>query len=216
MRKRVAVLVSALGVSTSVVARAADPPHQHAGFQLAWRSGYSQPVGKAWQGHSMSDVASGQVPILLDIGGKPIPSLFLGLSGGFAFGGSHGFTKAACRVGGGGCSTESFHLGIAGHWHFLPGGWLDPWVGLGIGLESLTVAESKDGSLKSTSLSGVEFGHLLGGADWRPTRHFGVGPFLDVSLGRYASVKTGSATKDISDKALHSWVTLGVRFVLLP
>lgn len=216
MMRRLLTCAAGLGLLTFCgAAHAADPPAPHAGFQLALRSGFSVPVGKAWKDFSMSDITTGQLPLILDIGGKPIPELFLGAYIGFAFGKAAGFTKDTCELGGG-CATGSFHLGIDAHWHFLPGGWLDPWVGYGIGIESLAVGESKDGTIDSYGVAGFEFAHLMLGADWRPERIVGLGPFVDVSFGKYSSITSNSDTKDIPDTAFHSWVTLGVRGILFP
>ncbi|HET9931539.1 MAG TPA: hypothetical protein VFQ35_12655 [Polyangiaceae bacterium] len=216
MKQRLLACVGVFGLLTLCgTARAADPPAPRAGFQLALRTGYSLPLGKVWKGFPMSDLTTGQVPLLLDIGGKPIPELFLGAYIGFAFGKAAGVTKDVCEVGGG-CATGSFRLGIEGHWHFLPGGWLDPWAGYGIGIESLAVGKSKDGTMDSYAVAGFEFAHFMLGADWRPERTVGLGPFVDVSLGKYRSVTTNSETDDIPNTALHSWITLGVRGVLFP
>jgi hypothetical protein len=60
---------------------------------MALRTGYSVPLGSVTENLSMSDSVSGQVPILIDIGGKPIPNLFVGGYLGLGFGGVAGATK---------------------------------------------------------------------------------------------------------------------------
>src|SRR4051794_2710215 len=64
-------------------------PPAHVGFQLGIRTGYALPMGKATaSGAGMSDLFSGQVPLFVEIGGKPSPNVFIGGYLGLGFGGS--------------------------------------------------------------------------------------------------------------------------------
>ena len=49
---------------------------------------------------------------------------------------------------------------------------------------------------------------------------FAVGPVLDPGIGQYDHVEAegtrGSAGADISQKALHEWITIGVRWTIMP
>jgi hypothetical protein len=98
---------------------------------------------------------------------------------------------------------------------------VNPWVGYGIGLEaSATVVRLPQGDA-TFGASGVELGHLMGGVDFRLPTGFGVGPFVDLGVGQYANLHEESPggrdqTFDIEQKALHGWLTLGVRIVLFP
>ena len=59
----------------------------------------------------------------------------------------------------------------------------------------------------------------MGGVDFRVARAFGIGPFVDVSVAQYSSGKiTGDITKDgdITDKALHTWISLGAKVTFFP
>jgi hypothetical protein len=173
------------------------------------RTGYSVPLGKLQKDTSLSDVFSGQVPIMLDIGGKLIPELFLGGYLGLGFGGA---AKDNCAS----CAAVGLHLGIEAQYHILPGGQVNPWLGYGLGFESAALS---DGST-SVGWGGFQFARFMGGADFRINRVFGVGPFVDLSMGTYTKVNvdTGSTTTkgDITETALHEWLTFGVRFVFFP
>jgi hypothetical protein len=196
--------------TVSFVSRAEQPPPAQTGFQLALRTGYSLPLGKAENDLDMSDLASGQVPIFIEIGGKPIPYLFLGGYMGFGFGGPAGFLKDAC---GGRCSAASFRIGVEGQAHILPGALANPWVGYGIGLESVAVGTSSDDSI---GFAGVEFARFSAGVDFRLTKVFGLGPFVDLSMGNYSSISAGDLTADIPKTSMHEWLTFGARFVFFP
>ncbi|HEX5098761.1 MAG TPA: hypothetical protein VFV94_04645 [Polyangiaceae bacterium] len=194
----------------SLLARADPPPPAQVGFQMALRTGYAVPLGKAEDDLDMSDFASGQVPIFVEVGGKPIKHLFLGGYMGFGFGGPAGFLKEACN---GRCSAASFRLGIEGQLHMLPAALANPWLGYGIGLESVAVGTSGDDSI---AFAGVELARFSAGVDFRLTEVFGVGPFVDFSMGNYSSISLGDVSVDIPHTTLHEWLTLGARFVFFP
>ena len=207
------------------VAAAQQVPPARTGFQLALRTGYSIPMGKtglplvdpqtgAVSDH-MSQATTGQVPIIVDVGGKIIPQLFLGGYFGLAFGGEAGAAKAGCEFNGGGCVSVAAYFGIEAQYHILPAGPVNPWLGYGAGFESLVLSEGSNSS-NNLSLSGFQFARLSGGVDFRVNRVFGVGPVLDFALGRYSSVSEGSGSIDINGGAGHQWLTLGVRFVFFP
>lgn len=56
----------------------------------------------------------------------------------------------------------------------------------------------------------------MAGLDVRVSPTFGVGPFVDLDLGQYASDAYPSPTRDIEAKALHGWLVLGARLVIFP
>jgi len=190
--------------------KAEEPPPANTGFQMAMRTVYSLALGKAQESLKMSDFASGQVPFFLELGGKPMPYLFLGGYLGFGFGGPAGLFKDAC---GGSCSAASFRIGIEAQAHFLPGALANPWVGYGIGIESLVVGRSSD---ESVGYGGFEFARLGAGVDFRLSKVFGVGPFVELAMGNYSTIAIGSDDGDVTNTALHEWLTFGARFVILP
>lgn len=213
--------VMALGtiglLALSSVALAQTPPPR-TGFQMDIRTGYSLPMGTVMggtnvvtgeQGHvKMSNVVSGQVPFMLDIGGKVIPELFIGGYLGLAFGGAAGSLKESCPN----CSSVGLHIGAELQYHILPAGFVNPWIGYGIGIESLAVGDSS-----SFGWGGFEFARFMGGADFRINRVFGVGPFVDLSMGSYSTFSDdNNNSHSIADTGTHEWLTFGVRFVFFP
>lgn len=220
--------IGLLGTLTASTAAWAQTPPARTGFQMDIRTGYAIPYGTAIgsQGESdggelaMSDYVSGQVPLIVDIGGKVIPNLFVGGYFGFGFGGAAGNASTSCERSGGGCLAVSLRVGALAQVHFIPEGDVNPWLGYGIGFESVALAQDRNGTTSSLAFGGWEFAHFMGGVDFRLTRVFGIGPFIDVSMGQYgsASADNGDTTidQDIEEKALHGWVTFGARFVFFP
>lgn len=166
----------------------AQTPKARTGFQAALRTGYSIASGEV-EGASgnPSDAVLHQWPGIVDIGFKVTPELFVGVYSGLSAG------VGSCATT---CTSYGFQLGAELQYHILPNGFVNPWVGYGLGLEFLAIAPVR-------GYSGFEFARLMGGADFRLDRVFGLGPFVDFSLTKYAH-------------GIGRNLTLGARFVLFP
>ena len=193
------------------------------GFQMALRTGYSLPFGKAngADGGEMSNLTGGQVPLMVELGGKVVPNLFLGAYVGFAAGPAAGDTADLCDSANYDCYTASLRAGLQGHFQLMPHGNTNPWIGYGIGYESLTLTQSSDDDDGSVTNGGPEYARIMAGLDFRLSRTFGLGPFLDVSIGKYTRYRYDAPGEDdeegdIPKAAIHQWVTLGARFVFFP
>lgn len=114
--------------------------------------------------------------------------------------------KDACDAASVDCSASQLRFGLQGQYHLSPGESMNPWFGLGVGLE---MVDQKAGDTKS-GVSGLEFATLMAGADFKVADNIGVGPFLNFSIGQYSKV-TGDNEGDIEDKAMHQWLTIGVK-----
>jgi len=197
-------------------------PPAHAGFQIAARTGISIPFGKYAGGdnNAMSDVFSPQVPITIDIGGKPIPELFIGAYIGLGFGGAAGRFADACDRANATCVSAGFRIGVEAAYHLAPDSKMDPWLGYGIGFAGEGASGSANGRTTSLTLAGPEYGHFMGGLDFRLDKTIGIGPMIDFGIGKYTRAKTEtlglSQEGDLDKTALHEWLTLGVRVVILP
>jgi len=201
----------------SGAALAQQTPKARTGFQMDIRTGYSIPMGNAFKGRKLSDVSSGQVPIILDIGGKLIPELFVGGYFGLAFGGAGGKSSDQCEASHASCATVGLSLGVEAQYHILPNNSVNPWIGYGLGFQSLGMGAKVNGNTDTSSFSGFEFARFMAGADFRLNRVFGVGPFVDLSMASYSTYKDdGGDSTEIPETALHEWLTLGVRFVFFP
>jgi hypothetical protein len=206
---------------------AAPPPR--VGFQMALRTGYAVPMGYARGANpgsnaadlKMSDGFSGQVPLFIEIGGKIVPNLFLGGYLGFGFGGAAGEFDAICSGSGVSCVAVGVRFGAEVQYHILPGETANPWVGYGIGFESLALSMSAGGQTATDSFGGFEYAHLMAGVDFRLNRIFGIGPFVDFSIGEYTRYHVeapGLATidGDIQTTRTHEWLAFGVRGTFFP
>jgi hypothetical protein len=227
--------VASLGFATHAIAqeappRANDAPPPRVGFQMALRTGYAVPMGKArggsnpsgsTDGVAMSDAFSGQVPIFIEIGGKVIPNLFVGGYLGLGFGGAAGQFDTLCSQGGLTCVTVGVRFGAEIQYHLLPGEKANPWVGYGFGFESVALGMSANGQTFTDSFGGLEFAHLMGGIDFRLGRAFGIGPFVDFSLGQYTRYHAEgpglpSQDGDVQTTAMHEWLAFGARGTFFP
>ncbi len=116
-------------------------------------------------------------------------------------------------------SVRSFNTG-------LPDAPFDPWIGLGMGYEWLTISES--GTLTVAGVSeafdgnvtgkGLQFINLQAGGDCHVSPAFGLGPFISFSAGQYSSYSSTVTAAGVEQKqsgdisqGTHEWLTLGVR-----
>jgi hypothetical protein len=224
MRIAVLSLLILAGLASAQGARAAEQaPPARQGFQMALRTGFAIPMGKVSDGPNadMSNSFGWQVPFLVEIGGKLHPNFFLGGYLGVGFGSVAGDFKRSCDAQGISCGGFDFRLGIEAQYHFSPAAFANPWLGYGIGYEIAAVGGDRNGQSYNSSVSGLEFAHLMGGVDFRFTRVFGVGPFVDFAVGEYGRAHSeipGGPTfdGDINQTATHEWLTFGARFVFFP
>jgi hypothetical protein len=239
--KRFLFVAASLATSTSAYAdepRAAPPeyvaepapeapPLGHHGFQMAVRSGVSLPLGNAkdsfadeaarpehWSS-SMSDLAGLQIPVTVDIGGKPNPHLFIGGYLTYAMGLTAGRLADACDRLPLDCYSTNVRFGAQIHYVFSPHERITPWVGYGFGYSWMTAG---DGAYEAR-FHGFDIAHFLAGLDLRLSRTFGIGPYIDFGLGIYGHQElSGNPHVDgaINGQAVHQWFTFGPRLVVLP
>jgi hypothetical protein len=203
---------------------------QNTGFEAGLRLGYGIPLGDVTGeggGGDLADGIEGQIPIILDVGYRVIPQLFVGLYAQYGFGFVGDVIDAACDASSEiSCSAHDIRLGIEGHFHFMPGEKLDPWIGLGLGYEWLTLGVEGGGAEVSITASGFEFFNLQAGLDIAASEHFYVGPFLSVSFAQYSDLSVDCSSNnfcdgfgadgDIEETAIHEWLMLGVRGAYTP
>lgn len=196
-----------------------EAPPAHTGFQVAARAGVAIPLGDAAQDAPLSDGLGAQFAAIVDIGGKIIPQLFLGAYLGGNVGAVGSQTSKACDMQrASGCLAFTYRIGIQAHYHVIPDGKVDPWFGYGIGYEVSRITGDANGTTISTTLVGPEYGHILAGVDFRLTKIFGIGPFVDFSFGKYTnqSSEPSGQSAEIANKAMHEWLTLGAKFLFFP
>jgi hypothetical protein len=206
--------------------REARPAHRpvpppRTGFSMAVRTGLGIPMGKVASGSPMYDTFSPQVPLVLDLGGKPDPHLFIGAYLGLAVGGVNGRLSDLCDRTNADCASASFWIGLEAQYLFAPAKKINPWIGYGLGLEGGGVGNTVRNSTTTTTFTGFDFARFSGGFDVRISRVVGIGPLLDLNLGRYSHTttkieNTTLTDQDIGDKRVHAWLTIGARLVIFP
>jgi hypothetical protein len=185
------------------------PAAAQAQFTVGARTGYAIAMGDAGGTLKMTDMVSGQIPLQLDIGYR-IQDTALTVGGyvSYGFGALASTAKTQCDLDGASCSASALRLGAQLLYSFAdPKQQGEPWVGVGLGYDKLTLKES---GFADTSLSGFEFLILQGGYDWK----FGtgsLGAFASFSLAQYSDIEVAGLSGTIPDKKVHEWLTLGIR-----
>ena len=210
----------------------ADPPPvessasrspAHAGFEASASIGYALPAGSTTgvPGDDLTHLFSGQVPIRLQIGGNVIPSLFIGGYASVAPGGA-GDGAPQCSNGTLSCNSTGVRGGVVLEYHFDTGALASPWLGYGFGYESNTVYLNSNSSSAqgSVNVQGWDYAVLRGGVDFYLSQLMALGFYGEVSIGQYGhateSAPNTNADADISNQALHQWISFGLRARVMP
>jgi hypothetical protein len=173
------------------------------GLQVGLRVAYTDGLGVVDQGVNLSDASSGALPILIDVGWRFLPELYVGLYGQYA----PVFLKTyevTCPSGLS-CSAQDWRFGVEADYHFpaVLRPELDPYVGLGAGYEILQSSfHGPHTFLVGTMLvpgvidasftdRGWEYASLTLGLDWRFGHMLGAGLFLTGSVGQF-DTQTGT------------------------
>jgi hypothetical protein len=216
------------------------------GIELGLRSGFGLPLGNSDSTHAYTPTATGEapfgpgpadplntdiknvVPVWFDAGYRILPSLYLGTYFAYGFGSVPGNAQSYCSAPGYSCTLNDIGLGIDVRVHPLPANQLDPWVGLGAGLEWLNASWQRPSGVArgSPPLGGLSTGdlalnsqlsgwdlNLQAGLEYRFDAHWAAGPFVMLSLGQFYSF-SDRYSDPIEDKALHEWLVFGFRGVL--
>jgi hypothetical protein len=102
-------------------------------------------------------------------------------------------------------------VGLTAAFHLLPTRVVDPWVGVGMGVEWLAISRTVDGTTVDVNARGLELIDVELGADVRPAAVLRIGPVLSGSVGRYTRLAVNGVETTDFTPSLHSWVMLGVR-----
>lgn len=220
------VVVAAADTKTE--SSAAKPARQ--GFQLAFGSGVMFPMldASGQAGDTLASRYSYQIPVSIDLGGRPWPNLYIGSYLTLAFGaeGSESRIEALCdedlfedHIS---CASVSFALGLEARYYFAPDGLWNPWLSYGAGVEgsNQSFSDDRSGYSESVLASGYTFARLGIGADYRRTA-LGFGPLLQFALGRFdrSTTRIGGEVVHqgaIEDPAWHLWLGAGFRIVIRP
>jgi hypothetical protein len=196
-------LVALVAVSALAVLA---PSLSHAQWNIGARAGYMHGFGEADATFSLDDFSRSQIPFQLDVGYRVGDVLILGGYFSYGVGFESGFVKDSCDAGGIDCSASSLRFGGQVLFDFPV---IGPWLGLGLGYESVSVELDGVASV-DMSLRGVEW-VLQGGWEFPLMPKFAVGPYASVSMGRYVSFESDVGDGEIADKSFHGWASVGLR-----
>jgi hypothetical protein len=200
------------------------------GFTAGLRLGVGVPLGEVGRDtlgadRDLSELTTFRAPIWVDVG-YSIGAWTFGIYGQVGVGG----VGDACAAD---CDWSDIRVGAQGELRFAPGAPVDPWVGLGLGLESLsfrTLIEASaidpmaSGSIRATErFVGPEL-LLHGGVDFQVEDALRLGPFAALSVGQYVA-DSYNCTPDspfcrqgssVEGGAFHGWLSVGVRGAYTP
>lgn len=127
------------------------------------------------------------------------------------------------------CTASNMRMGATVAFHGRPTTKLDPWFGLSLGYEWLSIREHVESQGQEATVTGyadgLEFPSFEAGLDFRLSDLIAVGPFIAVTIGRYyhAGVKCEGAcpalavgSDSVDDTSLHVWSFIGVKGTLTP
>ncbi|WP_147444264.1 MULTISPECIES: hypothetical protein [Corallococcus] len=178
-----------------------------AGFALGFRAAYGIPSGKAVGSAKMMDVIGETAAAQVEFAYFFNSQLSLGVYFQLGFGRAPASCIEAL------CGSNVRRYGIDLDYHFRPGAFVSPWVGVGLGFEDATVELDEEESVfGSMPYGGFDLGHAHVGVDLRLNRTMAVGPYLSASLGQYR--RSGSRDFSSHSRSVHAWIQPGLRMQL--
>jgi hypothetical protein len=196
------------------------------GFEAGLRIGIGLPVGKAGdsplgEGRKLGDLVAWRTPVWVDVAYRVSPGASYGLYGQIGF----GATGDLCPDEGK-CDWADLRLGVQGLWRLNPGGDAEPWLGLGLGIESLnfqnTQSRVDDDDLPFSvrikeNLIGPEL-LLQAGLGLRVDKWLQLGPYAAGSVGTYLGDSYECQLEravvcpsgSINGSAVHAWLGVGI------
>jgi hypothetical protein len=203
------------------------------GFETGLRLGIGVPLGSAGQDgagsdRSLNDLTSWRVPIWIDVGYHYSPVTTLGIYAQVGIGG----TGDACTSE---CDWSDLRIGIQGQWRLAPASPLEPWIGVGVGYESLSyrtlqiievlLPDSATPAQVSTRiaerLGGPEV-LLQAGLDFEVEDSLHIGPYVSATGALYLSdsftcdVRGACPQAGLDGSGFHAWLGVGVRGSYFP
>ncbi len=209
------LLLLALLAAAPAGARAAAAPDDD-GIMFGVRGGWGLPSGDIAAGQRLKDLAETKLPLWLEVGyrfnGHVRAELYFELAP---------MALANPCPSGAACSAFDVRSGVALQLHPAPRSWLDPWLGLGFGVEYLQATTPiAGGGLSAWELSwyGLEV-PVEAGLDLAFSDVFTLGPYASVSVSQFTSASTrppGGATTSgaIDRRATHGWGQAGLKMTL--
>lgn len=214
MRPSIIIAVALLGTAGTPAA-AVEP----LGFSAGVRTGLGIPAGSAFldpvtgQAVSFSTYGSPSIPIQVDAGLRFASHHLVGAYY------QYGIAVLGTLACGSGwtCTGGGSRLGVQYAYTFSP----DEdtvWLGAGSGWEWAQIGHPYGSATGDLSLDGWEILNVQVGYDWTLGRIFRLGPYASASIAEFSSYRAssglGSTSGSIANRAIHSWINLGIRGLL--
>lgn len=207
-------LLALLAASVLAVPLAASADQQIA---INFRGGVAKPWGDASKGDPMSDTVGWAFPLQGDLAFRFTKNIGVGAYVRYAPILVAEKFDNACKAAGGSCSASDLAFGGLFEYRFgerLDGG---GWLGASFGYEMAKGKGPAGTGTATSTLSGFEGGVQVGYD--MTLAGITIGPFLHANLGQFGSAKLEapgqSQSGSITDKAMHGWFGLGIRFGIL-
>lgn len=218
MRARLALLLVAL--AAPALAQEPDASGE-TGLVLGARVGGGRAFGElAQDGVAVRDVIEAKLPIWLELGYRFGPRLH----GGLYFEIAPASVRSEFCTEGVSCSATDVRFGVAVRIHLAPRALLDPWIGVGVGIEVLKAQLSDADPLappgrNELTWTGFELPLVEGGVDVRISRRFSLGPYVSGSFGQFTSLTVepsggASTSGEIDGRGNHGWLQVGLKTTL--
>ncbi len=216
--KRTSTVGLLVGLLLVAVPAFAQDEYESGFGELSLNAGFALPLGSAVNNINESDVINFAVPFGIAVGYRIAGAVFLGATFTYGpFGTPSSTTLATCATTGTSCHSSDYRVGFTVQWHPLGSRGLDPYVGIGAGYEWLIVDVSGGGTDLTAQYNGFTWVDVPLGVDFRLSKDIRLGPYLDFAMGQYrnASVTYGGVSQLIPERAIHFWLSAGVRVVFL-
>jgi len=189
------ICLSASGARAQQPAAPGKNVLERAGLDLSARVALALPFGDIMAGDPLGAWLSSELPVVIEFGLRVNKNLAVAMN--LELGPT--FTKYNC----GGCdTTEGIQLNLEAIFTARAGLAIDPWLGLGTGLESVSFSPGDQAN-------GWNYALIEAGGEFRVGDHSALGPFIGLSIGEYTSV-TAPETY-FTSRALHEWFRFGMR-----
>jgi hypothetical protein len=202
----------------------AQKPEERTAFELGARAGVSFPFGQASAGKNLSDLVGPAFPFTFEAGVRLFGRYELAAVGQYAIGTVNSTSSSGCYTGSNACTSSIGQIGVEFLYHPLGLARIDPFIGVGLGYEWLVVRATVQKKNYDLALGGWNWAVVQGGVEFPVGKLFRVGPYALVSVGQYVAsdytVPTAngpvSGSSPIANPAVHLWLSVGIRMVVLP
>jgi hypothetical protein len=193
-------------------------------FEAGVRAGVGFPVGQLSSGKNLSDWVRLTLPLTFELGARLFGRYELAAVGQYAIGNVNSTSGSGCYTGNNACSASVGQIGVEFLYHPLGLSRIDPYVGVGVGYEWLVIRATVQGKNYDQAFGGGNWAVLQSGVDFSLGRVVHLGPYILASLAQYQTsnytVPTPSGpqsgSSSVEHPAIHVWLSVGLRLMVIP